>query len=247
VSQPWWTTFFGGVAVDLWIAFGNEQQDRAEAEFIERACRLPPGGAVLDVPCGYGRHARALAARGHRVTGVDISTDFLKEARARQRAGEPAIRYEHREMRDLPWTGEFDGVICCGNSFGYLQHEENVEFLRAAARTLKPGGGFLIDTGVIAESALPNLQPRRWFEIGSIIMLIDNRYDAPTGRLETAYTFIRDGTVEKRNGSQQVYTLAELRRLLSNAGLGEFDAYSSPDLTPVAFGAQRLLLVSRRV
>lgn len=247
MSAPWWTTFFGGVAVDLWIAFGNEQQDRAEAEFMERVLRLPAGGAVLDVPCGYGRHARALAARGQSVTGVDISADFLKEARARQREEAPVVRWEQREMRDLPWSGEFDGVICCGNSFGYLQHEENVEFVRAVARTLKPGGGFLIDTGVIAESALPNYQPRRWFEIGGILMLIENRYDAASSRLETAYTFIRDGVVEKRNGSQQVYTLAELRRILSDAGFGDFEAFASPDLTPFALGSQRLLLVARRV
>lgn len=246
MQTPWWQNFFTDVAVDLWVAFGNAQQDAAEAEFIERVLRVPGGGAILDVPCGYGRHARALAARGHRVTGVDISFDFLKEARARTADGGPAIRWEQREMRELPWSAEFDAVICCGNSFGYLEHHENVEFMRAVAKTLKPGGGFLIDTGVIAESVLPNYQSHRWFEIGGIHMLIANDYDAASSRLNTTYTFIRDGKVDKRCGTQQVYTLAELQRLLDGAGFGEFAAYTSTDLAPFTLGAQRLLLACRR-
>lgn len=247
MSNPWWQHFFTGMAVDLWVAFGNEQQDAAEADFIERVLCLPAGAAVLDVPCGYGRHARALASRGHFLTGVDLSGAFLEVAKARQLADAPAIRWEQREMRDLPWAGEFDAVICCGNSFGYLEHEENIEFIRSVSRTLKVGGGFLIDTGVVAETLLPNYQAKHWYDVGGILMLIENRYDTSSGRLATEFTFIRDGKTERRNSTQQVYTLSELQRLLHDAGFGDFHAYASTDLTPFALGAQRLLLISRRL
>ena len=51
------------------------------------AGRRPDGGDVLDVPCGFGRHALPLAAAGYRVTGVDRSPTLLDEARRRAGGG----------------------------------------------------------------------------------------------------------------------------------------------------------------
>ncbi len=42
---------------------------------------LPAGASVLDVACGSGRHLRWLAARGHRVTGIDRDADALRALR----------------------------------------------------------------------------------------------------------------------------------------------------------------------
>jgi len=245
-ATPWWQTLFNGVAVDLWCGYITPEITKAEAGFLEKNLRLAPGSKVLDVPCGSGRHSLALASRGHHVTGVDISDDFLRLAREGQRsAGTERVRLEQRDMRDLPWSREFDAAYCWGNSFGYLEHEENVEFLHALGKALKPGARFIIDTGLIAESALPGLQTRRWYEVGGIHFLIENRYDVSRGRLETQYTFIRDGQVDRRSGSQQVYTLRELQQLLQSAGFTEFESFSSTDGAPFALGSQRLLLVAK--
>lgn len=246
MTQPWWQEFFQGLPVELWMGMCAPDGDRAEAEFIEKAQSLPPGGRVLDVPTGHGRHACELAARGFRVTGVDLSAEFLGAAQSRAGDRGVDVRWEQRDMRDLPWTAEFDGAFCFGNSFGYLEHEENVVFVQAVGRALKPGGRFLIDSGLVAESVLPNYQGRGWYDVGGIHMLIENSYDTSKGRLETQYTFIKGAQVERRDGSQQVYTLRELCELLAGAGFDGFEAYSSIDRTPFALGAQRLLLLAVR-
>jgi len=246
MTEPWWRTFFHGMAVDLWIAFGSPERNGADVDFITGALQLPPGGSVLDVPCGDGRHSIELADRGFRVTGVDLSPDFLKAARAKVVRGSGAVRWEQRDMRDLPWSAAFDGAFCFGNSFGYLDHKENVEFLRAVASALKPGGRFLIDSGIMAESFFSRFQTRGWYEVGGIHMLIENSYEPTKGRLDTQYTFIRDGMVDKRRGSQQVYTLRELCDILEETGFGEFEAVSSLDREPFQLGSPRLLLVCRR-
>src|SRR5260370_23992011 len=82
VATDWYRTFFRGVAVDLWLRCTTDDQTRAEADFLEKALSPPPGTRILDVPCGGGRHALALAARGYKVTAVDLSADFLANARA---------------------------------------------------------------------------------------------------------------------------------------------------------------------
>lgn len=59
-----------------------------EVDFLLEELSMQPGGSVLDVGCGTGRHAIELARRGYRVTGLDLSTGMLAwAAEAARRAG----------------------------------------------------------------------------------------------------------------------------------------------------------------
>ena len=61
---------------------GLDERADGDAALITRLLDLRPGARVLDVPCGHGRIANRLAARGFSVTGIDLSDAFLAEARA---------------------------------------------------------------------------------------------------------------------------------------------------------------------
>ena len=247
VAEDWWREFFTGVSVDMWLRAATPEMTRAEVDFIEKSLDLAPSSTVLDVPCGGGRHSLELAARGHRVTGVDFSQDFLNVARAQATTAQTAVRWEQREMRDLPWAGTFDGAFCFGNSFGYLTDDGNRSFLTAVASALKPGGKFAIQTGIIAESILPVFQERRWYQVADILFLIANRYDHCSGRLETDYTFVRDGKTDTRPGSQRVYTYRELASLLAECGFGgPVLGLNYQGNEPFRLGAQGCCLVATR-
>jgi SAM-dependent methyltransferase len=248
MSAPsnWWQTFFQGIALDLWRQAVTEDQTRAEVDFLEKVLAVPAGGRILDVPCGGGRHALGLAARGYRVTGVDIAAENIAEARAKTAERGLSVAWEQRDMRDLPWSAEFDGAYCFGNSFGYLDDAGNAAFLHAVAAAVKPGARFLLDTGVVAEVALPHFQERGWYPVGDILFLVQNRYDHVRGGLETEYIFIRDGKVERRRGWQRVYTFSELSRLLADAGFTDVQGYGSLEREPFRLGSPRLLLLATR-
>src|SRR5437016_5021851 len=96
IPSDWWRQFFSGVVVDLWLRVPTEEQTRGEADFIEKVLQLPPEGRVLDVPCGGGRHSIELAARGYRLTGVDISADFLQAARALAAERQLSVAWDER-------------------------------------------------------------------------------------------------------------------------------------------------------
>ena len=247
MTQPdWWRDFFSGVVVDFWLRMPTEEQTRAEAGFIEKALRLSPRARVLDVPCGGGRHSLELAARGHRMTGVDLSADFLKTARAQAAARKLEVAWEQREMTDLPWKGEFDGALCLGNSFGYLDDAGNARFLKAVAAVLKPKARFALETGMVAESLFPSFQERRWFQVGDILFLTSGRPDPVRGRVDTEYTFIRNGKVDTRSASIGVYGYRELCRLFTEAGFSDCEGYGTLEQEPFRFGSQRLLLVATK-
>jgi SAM-dependent methyltransferase len=216
VQSNWWEHFFEGVSVDLWLQALPAEHTAREAEFIARALAAPAGAELLDVPCGGGRLSLALAAQGYRLTGVDFSTDFLAHARAC--VGSDQIAWEQRDMRDLPWPARFDGAFCYGNSFGYLDDEGNAAFLRAVAAALKPGARFVLETPMVLENLLGHIQDRGWWKVGDIHMLVANRYDPATTRLDIEYTFVSNGRLDVRRGTHRAFTYRELVDLLGAAG-----------------------------
>ena len=245
-ASGWWRTFFEGPTVDFWLRASAGLNTKEEAAFVAEALGLASGARVLDVPCGGGRHALELAARGLRVTGVDISTDFLDAARALADERALAIDWEERDMRDLPWPDAFDGACCLGNSFGYLDGDDNAAFLRAVASALRPGARFVLETGYLAETLFPIFQERSWYPDGDGYTLSSRRYDPAEGRLHVAFTFIRDGRTETRTMSARVHTAREVVALLTDAGFTGVETYSSCARDPFRLGSQRLLAVATR-
>lgn len=116
-SPAWFTTF--GRPDDAITA--------REVDFLERVLPAAPA-TVLDVPCGYGRHARALAVRGYRVTGVEREPPVAAAARA---DGVEVHELDLRRLEDLP--GRFDAVICMWASFGWYDDETNAAVFTAMA------------------------------------------------------------------------------------------------------------------
>jgi len=244
--QPmWWQNFFYGIALDLWRAAVTPEQTRAEADFIIQQLKVTAGAKLLDVPCGNGRLSLELAGRGYQLTGLDFASEFIAEAKAKSAAADLSVYWHEQEMRDLPWQEEFDGAFCFGNSFGYLEEQENEDFLKAVSRTLKPSAGFILDAPATAECSLPTYSEHRSFDIGDITLKVDNRYDHEQSRMFTDYHFIRDGQDDCRPGSQRIYTYRELANLCRKHGLNVAAAYSSIACEPFHLGAHRLLLVLR--
>jgi 2-polyprenyl-3-methyl-5-hydroxy-6-metoxy-1,4-benzoquinol methylase len=216
VASNWWADFFEGLSTQLWLAAMPQEHTNAEAGTIARLLGASPGAELLDVPCGGGRLSLALAQGGYRLTGVDISREFLEHARSSDRDG--SVRWEQREMRDLPWHERFDGAFCVGNSFGYLDAEGNAAFLRAVSAALKPGARFVLETPMVLENLLDHLQDRPWWKAGEIYLLVSNQYDHTRSRLDTEYTFLSNGRSEVRRGTHQAYKYSELCELIEGAG-----------------------------
>ena len=245
-KPDWWRTFFSGPVVDFWLRVPLDEATRAEADFLVESLAVAPGNRLLDVPCGGGRHALAMAARGFEVTGVDISPDLLAVARSLAEERELPITWEEREMRDLPWPDSFDAAYCFGNSFGYLAEGENADFLRAVATTLRPGGRFVLEASYLVECVLPNLQERAWYPDGEGYTLATRRYDPVEGRLHVAYTFIQDGKVETRPTSTRLHTCREVIAMLEAAGLTGIETYGSLTREPFRLGSPKLLAVATK-
>lgn len=82
-AEPW-EAFFDAHYVLTYAPLQPHDRSRREAIAAARLAGLSPGSRVLDVPCGYGRHAVPLAVEGYVVVGLDWSATQLAEARRRR-------------------------------------------------------------------------------------------------------------------------------------------------------------------
>jgi SAM-dependent methyltransferase len=123
------------------------ERDEKEAEaFIKKLIEYlhpSPGSRMLDVACGRGRHSKILASMGYQVTGIDISFSSIEWAK--QFENDHLDFYVH-DMRLPFWANYFDFAFNFFTSFGYFKtRREHDDACRTIAKSLRPGGLFIID------------------------------------------------------------------------------------------------------
>ncbi|QQQ79408.1 class I SAM-dependent methyltransferase [Saccharothrix sp. 6-C] len=252
----WWATAFDR---DRGLRRLHEQAagvTDGQVALIERELDLAAGSRVLDVACGTGRHAVSLAARGHRVTCVDLSEDYLDATR--RRAAErgvtvDAVRADMRDLTDLP-AASFDAAVNMYTSFGYFDRDEdNVRSVAAVARVLRPGGRLLVDV-VNRDWFVRNFFPsefapgdgfviRDYEEVDGEVVLHQNAFDPRTSRLRWTCRPVgarREHVVV----DYRMYSLHELLAVLRAGGLTPVRALGGYDGTPYELFSPRLLCVA---
>jgi ubiquinone/menaquinone biosynthesis C-methylase UbiE len=129
--------------------FGHSIATAGERAAWDRILDLVlPGGRVLDaldVGCGTGFLSLELAARGHRVIGVDLAPSMLKLAREKAAAQALAVHFEEADAENLPFAaGTFDLVISRHVLWTLPHPQAAIDDWR---RVLRPGGRLAIVDG----------------------------------------------------------------------------------------------------
>lgn len=213
---------------------GTEQ----EVAYAVEALGLGEGMRVLDVGCGPGRHALALARRGIAVHGVDLSDTFVALARQVAEAEGLPATFQVLDVRDLAFAGEYDAAIClCQGGFGLLGGADDAAVVSRIAAAVRPGGGVML-------SAFSSYFALHHLEDGEA-------FDPETGVLHEVAT-LRDPEGVERTFDlwTTCFTHRELGLLAAGAGLevlavhGVAPGRYGPG--PVTLSDPELLLVARR-
>jgi len=246
ISANWFEDFFHGITLDLWRQAIPPEHTEREAEFLIKVLNCAAGSHVLDVPCGNGRLSFALAKRGISVTGVDISKEFIEEAQslAKNRSDPPVPQFILGDMRSIAGDLLYDGAYCFGNSFGFMKYTDMEKFLSGVARSLKPGARFIINTGMAAESILPDFEEQSSHQVGDISMTVKERYVVAESCIDSEYIFERDGRRESHFAKHWIYTTAEIQRMLERAGFKIIQLFGSLKREPYKLGSQELFVVA---
>lgn len=142
----WFEDWFDSPLYERLYANRDEEEAKQLIVLLEKTLNLNNSSTILDLGCGRGRHALNLARKGYDVTGIDLSEEAIKTAKAKaEKEGLRNICFKVRDMRrPLPET--FDGIVNLFTTFGYFeQDEENTQVLDSIVEMLEPGGIFVLD------------------------------------------------------------------------------------------------------
>ncbi len=143
-----WQRFFDGYA-PRYEGEDFTKGTEAEVGFLVELLGLPTGRRILDVGCGTGRHSVALAARGYRMTGLDLSSGMLAQARAAAAAAGVALELVQADATRFRFAEPFDAAIClCEGAFTLIGADDPVEhdlaILANVRAALRPGAPFVL-------------------------------------------------------------------------------------------------------
>jgi len=137
MHASWFDTAYADGGTPTWD-IGRPQS--AVVRLLDSGAFGPPGTAVLDAGCGTGEHALLLAARGHRVVGVDLAAEAIERARAKAEARGLPAGFLFHDALDLGALGRaFDAALDVG-LFHTLGDGDRPRYAASLAAVVRPGG-----------------------------------------------------------------------------------------------------------
>lgn len=242
MTTRWWSEeagFFGDFYVDGDASLDGHlsaqrqslaERTQSEVDGVMRLLNLLPGSTVLDVPCGYGRHAIELALRGCRVLGVDLNSTHIREAVLCSARQNSCAQFLEADMLTLNLPGDFDAVINMFFSFGFFDTDkENMQTLRNFRRAVRPGGKFLMHTDVnvprVVSGKYKTGETRALASGGSLH--INESYDASSKRITGLWTIEHHGHRTSKAYSVRVYEVEEFQSMCVASGFDSCSAYGN--------------------
>ncbi len=241
-------SFFDGYYRQIWKTIIPAELTVKEVDFMIPYFNLKEGSRVLDLMCGYGRHAIALAKKGMAVTAVDNLSDYINEISAVAEKEQLPIQVVKTDVLRYKSGEQFDLVICMGNSLNFFNAEDVSKLLNMVSAHLVKGGQLLINTWSIAEIAIKNFKEKSWNQIGELKFLTDSKFLFQPTRIETESTIIsNDGKTEVKTGVDYIFSINEMEMMLSKAGLTLKKIYSIPGRKEFAPGEPRAYFVAEKI
>jgi SAM-dependent methyltransferase len=219
----------------------------AEADQLVKLLGVAPGGSVLDLCCGVGRHSIALARRGLAVTGVDRTRVFLDRAEVSARIEGVRVEWVQDDMRAFKRSNAFDGAINCVTSFGYFADPaEDLLVARNLHESLKPGARLVIEM-MGKEILARDFHERTWERLpNGAILLQERKLRSGWDWLESHWIMIGQKQRMELTFSCRPYSGAEIKEVLKRAGFREVELFGSLSGSPYDNRASRLVAVATK-
>ena len=240
-DETFWTVLYPYI-------FSAERLE-AGASQVERVLALAPpaGREVLDLCCGPGRHAVALAAHGLRVTAVDRSPFLLEKARKRALNAGVHVEFVEQDMREYVRPGAYGLAINLFTSLGYFDdRSDDLKVLANVQRSLAPGGALVVEMAgkeQLARDFQPTLSTK--YPDGSVLV---QRHEVVEdwSRLKNEWILVQDGRSLSFEFHTRIYSGQELRDLLGQAGFAHVQLFGALDGRPYSHDVERLVAVARK-
>ncbi len=240
--------YFDGYYKDIWRSIIPAELTPKEVDFMVQYFNLEPGNNVLDIMCGYGRHAIALAKKGLNVTAVDNLDEYTTEIEGIAKKEELSLNVIKADILEYKIEKKYDLALCMGNSLNFFNATEVSGLLTNLNSHLKEGANLLINTWSLAEIVIRNFVSRSWSETNGLKHICESRFLFHPTRVESDSIFLSpDGSMEKKQAVDFIFSVAEMEALLTNAGFELKEVYSIPGKKKFTLGDPRAYIIAERL
>ena len=233
----------------------SEVEAKAIASLLKKH-GLSDGGAILDAPCGIGRHAIHLARMGYDVSGLDLSQLYVDRANHFREKLNLQDRLavtvgDVRKVAEAFPEKQFDAAINMWQSLGYWDDEADLSIL-------KQFHALTTEKGLLAVDVLNRDNLVKYLTSFGLTQYEDGteqhemrRLNYETSHLELIWDFYKHEGEDLKHRTTakvrfRVYSLHELRALLRAAGWQPLEEFGSFALDPVGPEKKRLIVVSSK-
>lgn len=239
-------TFWSGAGPLMFTPERWEAAARDVEQLIELT-GISSGAAVLDLPCGPGRHSLEFARRGCRVTGVDRTASYLDEARQKAATEKLAVDWVAADMREFCRPAAYDVALNLYSSFGYFADPaDDRRVVENFLASLKPGGRLVLE--VKGKECLARVfQPMRAERLpDGRVFLQEGVLSDDWSWIETRWSVLDGARRTDYELGNRLYSAAELKQLLAHVGFVQPRAFASFTGAPYDHTATRLVVVAEK-
>lgn len=208
----------------------SSDKTEIEINFLTERLAIKPNHKILDLPCGYGRHAIPFASRGCQILGIDQSAPFISEGKFRAQQRGLSIDFRVGDMREINFQNEFDVVLMLGTSFGIFSKNENMDVLKKVSHSLKKGGKFCLEhySQYYPSMVKKGIKRNSIFEFEGNFLLDRVFLHEQSNQIEYKRTYLFGDQRKDASIFMQMYSLEQLKIMFDSLGFKIFDIYGGP-------------------
>lgn len=223
-----------------------------QVNFIIELLHLTGNERILDLACGYGRHALSFARKGYSVVGVDITPEYIDDAKLTANNESLNVDFINADIRDILFENEFDVVLnLADGAIGYLENDdENLKIFDVISHALKSGGKHYMDicNAEHAEHYFPKLN---WEAGEKALTLAKFEWDEKTRRMLYGGWDVPYGNPAKKpditmGDPTRLYSIAELISILQQRKMKIIQTFSNYYGKESSFEELQLLVYSQK-
>jgi SAM-dependent methyltransferase len=229
MTIPEWThDYFERGHAQRWGLPTPSEHVRWEAAGLWNLLQLPPASRVIDIGCGHGRHALAIAELGSEIIGLDSSVALLNRARHLAVELDVPLRLIRADMRRLPFRSGCLPAVLIMDAFGFFDDEESNEaVLQEAARTVLPGGRLVMKV-VNGEPIVKGFRESDQEERDGISVVITSTLAMRPPRMTQKIRISGSQGYAEYERRQRLYRVDDLGAAFARAGLTVVGVFADP-------------------